>query len=334
PYNVRYWCVGNEMDGTWQIGHLDAAAYGNKALEAAKMMKWQDPSIQTVLCGSSNDQMPTYPEWDRTALEIAWEQVDYHSMHYYAGNRESDTPSYLASAVLFERFVDTLEGTLRYVKAKRRSNHDVFLSWDEWQVWYKGDPTNGNWTEAPHLAEETYNLEDALVVAQWLNVFLRKSHVIKVACVAQIVNVISWLQTRTNGLLKQPSYYPFKLVSNYARGQALDVEVKASLLDTRQFDAVPALDVSASYDLETQQGAVFIVNRSVSEPVVTELVWQDGKPIQIEKAWQMAGSDPKAVNSWDAPNQLTAVAITAAVVEKGRATLSIPPLSFTVLTTK
>jgi alpha-L-arabinofuranosidase len=117
-HNVHYWCVGNEMDGPWQIGHLDAVSYGNKALEAAKMMKWQDPSIQTILCGSSSDSMPTYPEWDRIALEIAWEHVDYHSMHYYAGNRDNDTASYLASAVAFERFVDTLEGTLRYVKAK------------------------------------------------------------------------------------------------------------------------------------------------------------------------------------------------------------------------
>ncbi len=118
PHNVHYWCVGNEMDGPWQIGHLDAAAYGNKALEAAKMMKWQDPTIKTVLCGSSNDRMPTYPQWDRTVLEIAWEHVDYHSMHYYAGNRENDTASYLASAVLFERFVDTLEGTLTLCKGE------------------------------------------------------------------------------------------------------------------------------------------------------------------------------------------------------------------------
>ncbi len=263
------------MDGPWQIGHLDAAAYGNKALEAAKMMKWQDPGIETVLCGSSNDRMPTYPDWDRMALEIAWEHVDYHSMHYYAGNHENDTPSFLASAMAFERFVDTLDGTLRYVKAKRRSKHDVFLSWDEWQVWYKGDPTTADWAVAPHLAEELYNLEDALVVAQWLNVFLRKSHVIKIACVAQIVNVISWLQTRKNGLLKQPSYYAFKLVSNLARGHALDVAVKAGIVETKQYGSVPALDVSASFDAETQQGAVFLVNRSVTEAVVTDLVWQD-----------------------------------------------------------
>lgn len=334
PYDVRYWCVGNEMDGPWQIGHLDAVAYGNKALEAAKMMKWQDPSIETVLCGSSNDHMPTYPEWDRTALEIAWEQINYHSMHYYAGNHENDTASFLASAVAFERFVDTLEGTLRYVKAKRHSNHDVFLSWDEWQVWYKGDPLQGNWTEAPHLAEEIYNLEDALVVAQWLNVFLRKSNVIKVACVAQIVNVISWLQTRTDGLLKQPSYYPFKLVSNFARGQALDVAVKADTVDTKLYDAVPALDVSASYDAEKQQGAIFLVNRSVTDAVTTELFWQDGNPVQVDQAWQLAGSDPKAVNSWENPNNLVAKPIAKPHFTDGCAVINLPPLSFTVLTTR
>ncbi len=334
PYNVKYWCVGNEMDGPWQIGHLDAAAYGNKALEAAKMMKWQDPRIETVLCGSSNDRMPTYPEWDRTALEIAWEHVDYHSIHYYAGNHDDDTASFLASALSFEHFVDTLEGTLRYVKAKRRSKHDVFLSWDEWQVWYKGDPTTANWAEAPHLAEESYNLEDALVVGQWLNVFLRKSHVLKAACVAQIVNVISWLQTRTKGLLKQPSYYPFKLVSNFARGVALDVVVKSGCVETKQYGGVPALDVSASYDAAAQRGAIFIVNRSETDSVAAELVWQDQKSVQFEQAWQLAGSDPKATNTWDEPDRLTAKALPLPLIEQGRTSLQLPPLSFTTLTTR
>jgi alpha-L-arabinofuranosidase len=333
-HDIRYWCVGNEMDGPWQIGHLDAVSYGNKALEAAKMMKWQDPTIQTILCGSSSDKMPTYPEWDRAALEIAWEHVDYHSMHYYASNRENDTASYLASAVVFERFVDTLEGTLRYVKAKTRSKHDVYLSWDEWQVWYKGDPLQGNWTEAPHLAEEMYNLEDALVVAQWLNVFLRKSHVLKIACVAQIVNVISWLNTRGDQLLKQPSYYAFKLVSKHARGEALDVKVKAPILDTRLYDGVPALDVSASYDLDTGHGAVFLVNRSQAEAVTAQLVWQDGKAVQIEQSWQLAGRDPKETNTWEEPERLTAKSIPSPAVDAGRANISLAPMSFTVILTK
>ena len=334
PHNVRYWCVGNEMDGPWQIGHLDATAYGDKALEAAKMMKWQDPSIKTVLCGSSNVQMPTYPEWDRKVLEIAWEHVDYHSMHYYAGNRENDTASFLASAVVFEDFVNTLEGTLRYVKAKRRSKHDVYLSWDEWQFWYKGDPLEGNWTEAPHLAEEIYNLEDALVVAQWLNVFLRKSHVLKIACVAQIVNVISWLHSNDDGLLKHPSYYVFKLVSNLARGDALDAFVKAPDVETKLYGAVPTLDVSASYDAENEKGALFLVNRGLSEAVLTDIIWEDLQDVQIEQAWQLTGSDPKEANTWEEPDRLAAQAIPVPDVENGRTTIKLPPMSFTVLTTK
>jgi alpha-N-arabinofuranosidase len=277
--------------------------------------------------------MPTYPEWDRTALEIAWEHVDYLSMHYYANNHEEDTASYLASAVRFERFVDTLEGTLRYVKAKQRSQHDVYLSWDEWQVWHSiGTPTLGGWTEAPHLAEDVYTLEDALVVAQWLNVFLRKSHVLKIACVAQIVNVISWLQTRRDGLLKQPSFSAFKLVSNHARGVALDVLVKAPELETKQYGAVPALDVSASYDEAAQQGAIFLVNRGQTDAIVTDLIWQSGETIQIDEAWQLAGSDPKETNTWDEPNRLVASAISAPTVEDGRATVQLPPLSFTAIT--
>ena len=334
PHNVKYWCVGNEMDGPWQMGALAAHDYGVKAREAAKLMRWMDPSIETVLCGSSNDRMPTFPEWDRVALEAAWEHMDYLSIHYYAGNRENDTPSFLANSVLFEHYVDTMEGVLRYVKAKRRSTHDVYLSWDEWQVWYKGDPVQGNWTEAPHLSEEMYNLEDALVVGQWLNVFLRKSHVLKIACVAQIVNVISWIHTRGDELLKHPSYYVFELVSNHARGQALDVLVKAPRTETQQFGDVPVLDVSASYDPADGSGAIFIVNRSLTESVATELVWQDGRTVVMGEAWQLAGADPKAGNTWENPNAITAQAIAAPRVSDGNATIQLPPLSFTVLTTR
>lgn len=334
PHNVKYWCVGNEMDGPWQMGALAAHEYGVKAREAAKLMRWMDPSIETVLCGSSNDRMPTFPEWDRVALEEAWEHMDYLSIHYYAGNRENDTPSFLANAVLFEHYVDTMEGVLRYVKAKRRSKHDVFLSWDEWQVWYKGDPLQGDWSEAPHLAEEMYNLEDALVVGQWLNVFLRKSHVLKIACVAQIVNVISWIHTRGDELLKHPSYYVFELVSNHARGQALDALVKAPGVETKQFGDVPVLDVSASYDEATGNGAVFIVNRSLTDSVATDLIWQDGRSVVMGDAWQLAGTDPKAGNTWENPNALTAKAIAAPRVGDGKATIELPPLSFTVLTTR
>ena len=336
PYNVKYWCIGNEMDGPWQIGHLDDVEYGKKAREAAKMMRWHDKDIELVLCGSSNSKMATYPQWDRVALELCWEHVDYHSMHYYAGNRDDDTASYLAISAEFESFVDTLEGVLRYVKAKSRSKHDVYLSWDEWNVWYKTavpEHMRGNWTEAPHLIEEVYNLEDALVVAQWMNVFLRKSHILKIACIAQIVNIIAPILTTTDGMLKQSIYYPFMLFSQLASGDALDVAVNAPMYNTKQFGDMPLLDVSSSYDSENNRHAVFIVNRSQTDAVVTDINWQDQQPTQIASAYQLAGTDPKASNTWENPNNLVAVPIDVPEVTDGVTTMSLPPLSFTVLET-
>lgn len=334
PHNVKYWCVGNEMDGPWQIGHLEAAEYGLKAREAAKMMRWHDPAVQLILCGSSNSAMPTYPEWDRVALEICWDQVNYHSMHYYAGNRDNDTTSYLALSAEFENFVDTLDGVLRYVKAKRRSKHDVYLSWDEWNVWYKDTSGSGGWTEAPHLSEEVYNLEDALVVAQWMNVFLRKADVLKIACVAQAVNVISPLHTTRDALLKHTTYYPIMLFSKLAAGVALDVAVQSPSHDTARFGVMPLLDVSASYDEANSTGAIFIVNRSQTESLPLELHWQDRAPQRISAMYQLAGNDPKAFNSLENPNNIVSVSVQPPAVKDKAVELLLPPLSFTVLETR
>ena len=334
PHNVKYWCVGNEMDGPWQIGHLDAPEYGAKAREAAKMMRWHDRQIQLILCGSSNSSMPTYPEWDRVVLEAAWDNVDYHSLHYYAGNSGNDTDSFLAMSAEFEAFVETLEGTLRYVKAKKRSKHDVFLSWDEWNVWYKARLTHdveGGWTEAPHLIEEVYNLEDALVVAQWMNVFLRKSDVLKIACLAQAVNVIAPILTTTDAMLKQSIYYPFMLFSKLASGTALDVAVKAPHYNTKLFGDMPLLDVSASYDEASKSHAIFIVNRSQTESITIDLNWQDRAPKSITNVYQLAGTDPKLANTYESPNNVVSVKVTAPKVSDKAATITVPPLSFTAI---
>ncbi|HLV33659.1 MAG TPA: alpha-L-arabinofuranosidase C-terminal domain-containing protein [Spirillospora sp.] len=334
PHGVKYWCLGNEMDGSWQIGHLEAEEYGKKAREAAKMMRWHDSSIELVLCGSSNSRMPTYPEWDRITLELCWEQVNYHSIHYYASNDDDDTASYLALSAELENFVDTLTGVLRYVKAKRRSRHDVYLSWDEWNVWYKArgpEHTRGHWTEAPHLIEEIYNLEDALVVAQWMNVFLRKSDVLKIACLAQIVNVIAPILTTREALLKQSIYYPFMLYSRLAAGTALDVAVQAPLYETKQFGDMPLLDVAASHDEANGVQAVFIVNRSQTDSLPVQLHWQDRTPQRINAVHQLSGTDPKAVNTYENPNQVVAVSVAAPAIDDRSATLLLPPLSFTAV---
>jgi alpha-N-arabinofuranosidase len=334
PHDVRYWCLGNEMDGPWQIGHLDAERYAHKAREAAKMMRWHDPDLKLILCGSSNTRMATYPEWDRVALEHCWDVVDYLSLHYYADNNDHDTPSYLAMAAQFESHIDTLAGLLRFVKAKRRSTHDVFLSWDEWNVWYKDRQMDGGWQEAPHLIEEVYNLEDALVVAQWMSVFLRRCDVLKIACLAQLVNVIAPILTTREGLLKQSIFYPFALFSAHAAGSSLAPLVSAPEYDTRRFGPMPLLDASASYDEGRGAGAVFLVNRSQSEPLDTELRWQGRVPVRVTAITQLSGDDPKAANSFAQPGLIAPRQLPGGPVEGGSFTLRLPPLSFTALTTR
>jgi len=335
PHGVNYWCLGNEMDGPWQIGHLEAAEYGAKAREAAKMMRLHDSSIKLILCGSSSAMMPTYPDWDRVVLELCWDRVDYHSLHYYAENRENDTASFLALSAEFETYLDTLSGVLRYVKARQRSTHEVYLSWDEWNVWYRARGSQqyerGGWTEAPHLIEEIYNLEDALVVAQWMNVFLRKCDVLRIACLAQAVNVIAPILTTRDSMLKQSIYYPFLLFSNLATGAALDVKVKAPLYPTARFGAMPLLDVSASYDETSDRNALFIVNRSLTESLTVDLCWQDRAPKRLNAVHQVAGTDPKAVNTFERPNQIVAVPVAPPPISDKTVTLTLPPLSFTAI---
>ena len=331
PYGAKYWCLGNEMDGPWQIGALGALEYGLKAQETAKLLRVQDPNVKLILCGSSTTSLATYPEWDRIALEACWESTDYLSLHYYATNYPDDTPSYLAMSAQFESQLDTLAATIRFVKAKRRSKHDVYLSWDEWNVWYKDTTGDGKWQVGPHLSEEVYNLEDALVVAQWMNVFLRRSDVLKMACLAQIVNTISPLTTSAEGLLKQTTHFPLVMFSRYASGVALDAVVESPTYETKLFGEMPLLDVSASLDEESGRAAVFLVNRSLEGPLNVDIVWREGQPKAVEAAYQLLGSGPKAVNTFSNPNAVTLKPVQVGPVVNGRLSVTLPPLSFTTI---
>ena len=334
PHNVRYWCLGNEMDGTWQIGQLEAKEYSLKAIEAAKLMRILDPSIELIVCGSSSSVMPSFPEWDRIVLENTWEKINYLSMHYYAENKPHDTPSFLSMSAQFESQVDTLAATLRFVKAKLRSSHNVYLSWDEWNVWYRDTSPDGEWQQAPHLLEEVYNLEDALVVAQWLSVFLRKCDILKIACIAQIVNAIAPILTNSNTLLKQSIYYPLMQFSQCASGVSLQLQVNTPKYETTRFGEMPLLDVSSSYDQRSATGAIFLVNRSLEESLETTIFFQNLVPKEITAVWQMSGVDPKASNSFENPNMIVPIAINGITVENSGVQIKLPALSFITLTLK
>lgn len=334
PHDVKYWCLGNEMDGIWQIGHLEALDYGIKAREAAKLMKWQDPSIKLILCGSSSMSMSTFPEWDRNVLEACWEYVDYLSLHCYVGNRENNTPRYLAISSQLEQQVDILAAALRYVKAKLRSKRDIYLSWDEWNVWYKAQNWQGGWTPAPHLIEEEYNLEDALVVAQWMNVFLRKCDILKIACLAQIVNVIAPILTNPTGLVKQTTFYPFNLFRKFTNGKSLDVLVKSPVYHADQVGEVPLLDVSSCYDPDSGTSTIYIVHRGLSENLPLEIIWQDLAPKTVIDIYQLAGMDPKAANTFERPETVVPIRLPGFEIKDKTTTLIVPPLSFTTLVCK
>ena len=273
PWDVKLWCLGNEMDGPWQMCAQTATEYGRKANEASKLMKWVDPSIETVLCGSSSRYMNTFGDWEQKTLEIAYDNVDYVSLHQYFDNHRQDTASFLAKNLDLDDFIYSVICICDYVKAKKRTKKQINLSFDEWNVWYhsNGDPFE-RWSIAPNQLEDIYNFEDALVVACMLITLLRHADRVKIACLAQLVNVIAPIFTKTGGgAFRQTIFYPFAAMSKYARGNALKPIIDCPKYDCKDFTDVPYLESVASYDEENEEVALFVVNRSMEEDVQLDI---------------------------------------------------------------
>jgi alpha-N-arabinofuranosidase len=332
PYAIRTWCLGNEMDGPWQAGHVPAGVYAQRAAAASQQMKGLDPAIETVLCGSSGNGMPTYMSWDREVLEYAWDTVDYLSVHRYSGNHAGDSAWYLAEGVEIDRILEDYDHLLGYVRALKRSRKRVFISFDEWNVWYRARGDSGGWARAPHLLEEEYNLEDALVCAQYLNSFVRRADVVKIACLAQIVNVIAPILTRRDGLLRQTIYHPFVQLASHAAGLSLRPLVDSPLYRAGARGDVPVLDLSATYDPDCGTACVFLVNRDRQRALPTTLRFADARVAGLLGAEVLAGPDLKQANTWEQPDAVHPIPATATVVRRdGTAALRLPPASLTVV---
>jgi alpha-N-arabinofuranosidase len=328
-HGVKLWCLGNEMDGPWQLGHVPARDYAIRAQQAGKMMKDCDPSIELVACGSCGAGMQTYMEWDREVLEYLGDLSDYVSLHRYSANREGDTSNFLAEGLRVEKQILEMDAACRFVQARRRSPKRAYLCFDEWNVWYKNMQMDGAGKEAPRLIEEVYNLEDALVVAQYLNAFLRHADIVKIANLAQIVNVIAPLLAESKGVLKQSIFHAFAMVSNRRGGLSLTQRLEGPSYDVRDLKAVPRLDTSAL--LDGTKLKVFVVNRDEKTEQPLEILLA-GRPIASFKGGEiLAGSDPKAANSWESPDKVVPVPLKDVKIKDGSAVLSLPPLSFTAL---
>ncbi len=324
PYGVKVWCLGNEMDGEWQAGHVPADVYAQRASQAAALMKGLDPSIETVACGSSARDLPSYMRWDLTVLDYCWDHIDYISAHRYSHNRPDDSAWFLAEGIEIERILTDYAALLNYVRGVKRSQKQVFLSFDEWNVWYKDMQMDGKGQAAPHLLEEVYNLEDALVCAQYLNSFIRHADLVKIACLAQIVNVIAPILTRPDGLLIQSIYYPFLFFSRHATGNSITPIITCPTLEAGERGTVPSLDASASYDEETHSLAIFLVNRQQNEALTVKITLADQQCQRVLGIDILGGSDVKTANTWEQPNLIKLQTAQASLHENGTVEVNVP----------
>lgn len=335
PYDVRLWCLGNEMDGPWQLGHVPADQYAIRAQQAAKLMKDTDPAVELVVCGSCTTDLPTYMEWDRTVLEYIGDYADYVSLHRYVGNRAKDSADYLAIAASIDKQIEEMDAACRYVQARRRSKKRHYLCFDEWNVWYKAtkpEDMNGAGKFAPHLVEEIYNLEDALVVAQFLNSFLRHADVLKIANLAQIVNVIAPLLTRGEELLVQSLYDVFVMYSQRREGVALLPVVDGPVYESRSYGKTNLIDASAV--LGEGLLHVFLTNRSLKAAQRVEIV-PGGLTLRgVESAEALWGKDPQLANSFEQPDLLRTKKLEKVQVTGRKAVVNLPPLCAAAITLK
>jgi len=335
-YKVQHWCLGNEMDGPWQIGHMTATEYGLKAEDAARQMRSVDPSLKLVACGSSGPGMPTYLEWDREVLEQCYDYVDAISLHRYFGNSEEtggDNSRFLAMNLSMEHQIDEVAAVCDVVRGHKRSAKKLWLSFDEWNVWYRartGAAVNGGRQTAPHLLEEVYNLEDALLVGGLLNALIRKADRVKLACLAQLVNVIAPLMTNENGLLRQTTYYPYSWALEFARGAALDLLVQSPGYEVPRLGDVPYVDVAGTLQAESGKIALFLLNRDLAKPRQVEIVWEGSSP-RAGEVMVLTGSDLKASNTFEAPARVTPQNGEKLSNTGGRSALELPPRSYTVV---
>lgn len=306
PYGVKMWCLGNEMDGEWQIGHKSAEEYGKLAAEAGKVMKLIDPDIELIVCGSSLSSMDSYPQWDMEVLERTYDVADYLALHQYYGGQDRGTPNFLAQTLDMEEYIKTIRAVAQVVKKKKHSKKDMKFSVDEWGVWaVPGNAVNKeinqkSWESAPAISEQIYTLEDALLFAQMQMVILRNADVIKIACQSLLTNISACIMTEKNGgLWLQTIFYPFYYFANYAKGIVLTSISEGPTYSCEDFSDVPYIDNLVIWNKEIGEIIVFAVNRSEEEVLSLEIKLPDFEIKNVIESISLTAKDRKMTNQED-----------------------------------
>ena len=309
PYGVKVWCLGNEMDGPWQLGQRNPEDYARVAREAAKMMKCVDDDIELIVCGSSFDGIPSFGTWDETVLDWTFDRVDYLSIHQYYGNPQDMTPGYLARPEAMSRYIDKAVAVCDAVAAKKRSDKRIMISFDEWNVWFHSHGAKDvkpKWSKARNMLEDVYNAEDALLVGMLLMTLINHADRVKIACLAQTVNVIAPIMTAaTGGAWKQTIFDPIALTSAFGRGRALraiaesenyEAEFRTTEWEKPEVRSVPYLYCAAVENASAGETVVFACNRSLDETMDLEIELENYDPRGIAGAMTLFHPDLKAIN--------------------------------------
>lgn len=339
PYDFKLWCLGNEMDGEWQTCALNAADYVKKARETAKIMRWVDPSVELVACGSSNSMQKTFPKWDRIVLEGLYDQVDYLSCHHYFENRTGVTRDYLASYVQMENFIKTIIATADYVKAQTRSTKDMMISFDEWNIWsLDGEPWQNYFADgksrfnvAPPLLEQSYTLLDALVFGGLMCTLLNHCDRVRMASLAQLVNVIAPIFTLPGGdAIRQTIFWPFKMVSQYAHGTVLNQFGMVPQVDTC-YGAANIVQSTLVYNAAKNEIAFFALNMEENLPVEVSFELHDFGTTVLQKHITLQGKNLMARNSFESPEEVVPNIVHLSPENVARNKVLLPPLSFNMV---
>jgi len=333
PYDVRMWCLGNEMDGSWQLGHRSADEYGRLAASVARGMRQFDSDLELVACGSSGRKMSTFGAWEAAVLEQAYDEVDFISAHAYFEDL-GDTASFLASAVDMDDFITDVVAAADYVRGKLKRTKRISISFDEWNVWYLSrvpEQVAEGWEEIRRVSEEAYTVTDAVVVGSLLISLLRHSDRVKSACLAQLVNAISVIRTEPGGpAWRQSTFHPFALTARHAKGNVCQISLQSPSYDTEQYGTVPVVDAIATHDPETGEVAVFAINRSQTEPVTLELELRALPDLNSADAVVLADSDLGATNTRDNPDRVQPQPLTV-TVDGSIARVELPAVSWSSL---
>jgi alpha-L-arabinofuranosidase len=334
PHNIRMWCLGNEMDGPWQVGQKTGTEYGRLAAETAKAMRRIDPDLELVACGSSNERMPTFGSWEADVLDEAYDYVDYISLHAYFEQHGDDRTGFLASAYTMDQFIEGVIATCDHIGAKKHSRRKLKLSFDEWNLWYESrfaGQDHLDWAQAPRLIEDEYTVEDAVVLGNLLMSLLRHSDRVTAACLAQLVNVIAPIRTEPDtGAWRQTIFYPFALTARHARGDVLRVDPAGPALPSGPHEHVPAVDVTATRDPETGQLTIFAVNRHEHESANLDIRLGCSETLQVVEHVVIGGMDLLATNSKDMPNRVSPRTSTQHRLDGTQLSVELPKVSWTM----